>query len=586
MLMLAFSSIGFGDFLPSGTGKAALFVAASNSNAKDKRIADFVCDGTDDEDTIQAAVDYIGSSGGIVRLAAGQYNICYKGVTVDEDNITISGVGEATIVKLADEKSSLLTANASSGQKDIVVADGSKFRVGQRIFIFQTTSTWDRDIIAGINGNTITMTNNLGYNYTTAAGATAIDIYNGFIFNSAINCTVEGIKFDGNQSNMSNTLAQSGFRTDTPTDGTKANDIYRIPIIIEDATNRITVRDCLFWEYYVNALLLWHGNTVSSEDNGWFKILNNRFETTRTQSELNFQTRAIAIEGYTRNSIVAGNQIYGGYCGIYVWGDGTVVANNVVNLKNSAYTTTLTNQYGIYANKCSYVSITGNTVKNSRNGIAIHTVNNSAIIGNTITGITSGIQTEGAATTNVNNVLANNTITGFCIYGIYNKDSNGGVSKSIISGNVIAKSTDVFDSSSKAIRDYGASNLISGNYIGQYFSGAASRVTGIGAGTIVKDNVGYDYETLTATGNAAIYGTTVLAAASDSQTITLPDGVANGQRKTFRVSDATHSVGLSVTNHVASAPEVFTFDNIDDYLELVWNGTKWGTIVNIGVDLP
>ena len=35
---------------------------------------------------------------------------------------------------------------------------------------------------------------------------------------------------------------------------------------------------------------------------------------------------------------------------------------------------------------------------------------------------------------------------------------------------------------------------------------------------------------------------------------------------------------LSVTNHVTSAPEVFTAADATDILVLVWNGTKWATV--------
>ncbi len=49
-------------------------VAASDSPAKDKQEADFVCKGNDDQETIQAAIDAVGT-GGTVFLASGNYFI-------------------------------------------------------------------------------------------------------------------------------------------------------------------------------------------------------------------------------------------------------------------------------------------------------------------------------------------------------------------------------------------------------------------------------------------------------------------------------------------------------------------------------
>jgi hypothetical protein len=110
-------------------------------------------------------------------------------------------------------------------------------------------------------------------------------------------------------------------------------------------------------------------------------------------------------------------------------------------------------------------------------------------------------------------------------------------------------------------------------------------LTGVITNSIIKDNIGAD-ETLAATGNAQTFENTRLSGTASGQTVTLPDGYAVGCQKIFDMTNASNSMNLSVTHHATSAPEVFTFDDVNDYLKLEWNGHVWVTSVNNGVDLP
>jgi len=76
---------------------ATIVVAASNSKNKEK--ADYVCDGTADEEEINAAINALPSSGGTVLLLEGTYNIA-SSITILSDNITLAGVGHATKIFL------------------------------------------------------------------------------------------------------------------------------------------------------------------------------------------------------------------------------------------------------------------------------------------------------------------------------------------------------------------------------------------------------------------------------------------------------------------------------------------------------
>lgn len=103
----------FGGFRSDGyrTGKNAgrtstLVIAASNSSQDGKNEADYVCDGTNDQVEIQAAIDKLSSGGGEVRCLEGLYSIEITygtndyGILIKEDtNIVLSGCGSGTIFR-------------------------------------------------------------------------------------------------------------------------------------------------------------------------------------------------------------------------------------------------------------------------------------------------------------------------------------------------------------------------------------------------------------------------------------------------------------------------------------------------------
>ena len=84
---------------------STVFVAASDASAKSKSVADYICTGTNDEETIQDAVDSLPSVGGIVQLSEGTFvfsnNISNatapQGVEL-KSNVTFKGSGASTII--------------------------------------------------------------------------------------------------------------------------------------------------------------------------------------------------------------------------------------------------------------------------------------------------------------------------------------------------------------------------------------------------------------------------------------------------------------------------------------------------------
>jgi len=87
--------------LPSGR-TATLVVAASDSSAKGKANADYVCDGTDDQVEIQAAIDALPAGGGKVVLLEGIY--IFSDHILLNKAVCLSGQG-MSVIKVTDDYS-------------------------------------------------------------------------------------------------------------------------------------------------------------------------------------------------------------------------------------------------------------------------------------------------------------------------------------------------------------------------------------------------------------------------------------------------------------------------------------------------
>ncbi len=93
-------------FRSTRTGTA--FVAASNSDERSRTEPDYLCDGTADDVEIQAAVDSLPSTGGMVILSEGTFTLSAT-VTRSNDNITIMGMGMGT--RLVNDAATVLISD-------------------------------------------------------------------------------------------------------------------------------------------------------------------------------------------------------------------------------------------------------------------------------------------------------------------------------------------------------------------------------------------------------------------------------------------------------------------------------------------
>ena len=88
-------------------------VAANDAPMMQKVIAEFICDGVDDNVEIQAAVDALPSGGGKVLLSEGTFNLSAQ-ITRAIDNVSIVGFGRATRLNL-DGSTPIATPGTQSG---------------------------------------------------------------------------------------------------------------------------------------------------------------------------------------------------------------------------------------------------------------------------------------------------------------------------------------------------------------------------------------------------------------------------------------------------------------------------------------
>ena len=88
--------------LSVGNNSNVIYVAPSNST--NKEIADYVCDGTNDSNQINAAIQAAGTGKEIVLLD-GKFNINEK-LNVDKEGLTIRGIKDKTVVEQVSLKTS------------------------------------------------------------------------------------------------------------------------------------------------------------------------------------------------------------------------------------------------------------------------------------------------------------------------------------------------------------------------------------------------------------------------------------------------------------------------------------------------
>jgi hypothetical protein len=454
------------------------------------------------------------------------------------------------------------------------------------------------------------------------------------------NVLFEGLTFDGNGTNQTGSTATNIIHATTKIEGLIVRNCRFLnapysSIRLDDALSHedVIITDNRFMDYYGPSVVVF-GATRGV-------ISNNIFDNSGVSPAAN--GNGISVGVTSSDFSISGNVMKMGEAGAESFGieighstgrsSRVSITNNVVSCGNYTNNGGISMSYtdqgsvsgnvvhqpvsigGVEVTYCTIVSVSGNSIRDcTGNGIAVTGDNNTiAVTGNSIDDYdTNGINVSLGLGTQANFygiTVTGNTVVGgngdgyFSIY--VNKSPSYGL---VISNNVF------YDNSTNGIAlrilsDTGATctgYVITGNSIYDHKQWLSLGGTGTHVGHTITGN-----SFVTCTTAASIAGTkhtfrdngpneqaltgaiTVddlsnvgnIDSSGGAVTATLGDGLYIGQMKTIVMSDASTSSTLSVTNHLTSDPEVFTFADLDDALVLMWTGTEWITIDREGASI-
>lgn len=371
LLLISFFSI-----IPLAAN-ANIIVAASDSTQANKDIANYVCNGTYDEVTINTAINSA-SAYEKVTLEPGTYNL-YNPIA-PKTNIVLEING---LLKPRPYISDLLSANADYHQKNVAVTDASKFFVGQWVAIIddntpiqgggasQIRHSGDCSKITGINGNTITLAYMLTYNYTTAANAKLVSYSSEILINNVNNVSVYGTgEIDGDMGTQYDLQPMVTYSIGNTLEETNAG----CGISIKSSTN-ISVKDIYIHESILHNTAVYSGTNVLIE--------NTRLDSAHDKNLLVMGTNQITITGNTANNAQYEDGII-----LYSANNNSIVTNNTcINNNRYAFETGLTSLNTI---------LSDNTfIRNKTGGVAVATV---ALLGNYTTSTNDYISGTAATT--------------------------------------------------------------------------------------------------------------------------------------------------------------------------------------------
>lgn len=115
----AANTVGAVDAPASGGKRTCRFVVGTSTAGWTEDDCDYLCDGTDDQVEINAAIQALPTGGGEIAILNGTYNIAGP-IAVNKSNVTISGNGTAT--KLVVTSPSVITADDNNVRGTVTVS--------------------------------------------------------------------------------------------------------------------------------------------------------------------------------------------------------------------------------------------------------------------------------------------------------------------------------------------------------------------------------------------------------------------------------------------------------------------------------
>ena len=233
----------------SGGGKRVCrFTVGTSTAGWTANDCDYLCDGTDDQVEINAAIQALPAGGGEIVILDGTYNITAT-IAMNKDNVTLSGNGNSTILKRmwnSGSSEGIVTVRATNGGCCVasLQVDGNKSVYSSNV---------NRGIyLSGSNSNTITG-NTCNNNKDSGIYLSGSNNNNNTITGNTCNNNNIGIYLSGSNSNTitgntCNNNKDSGiylFGSNNTITGNTCNNNFSIGIyLFGSSNNTITGNTC------------------------------------------------------------------------------------------------------------------------------------------------------------------------------------------------------------------------------------------------------------------------------------------------------------------------------------------------------
>ena len=335
------------DSAGSSGKRTCRFVVGTSTAGWTKDECDYLCDGTDDQVEINAAIQALPSGGGEIVILDGAYNITAT-IAMDKDNVKLSGNGNATVLRRmwnssADEGVITITATNGGCCVENIFVDGNKSAYSSlnNNGIYLSSSSNNT-----ITGNTCNNNNSGIHLYSssnnTITGNTCNNNGNsGIYLSSSSNNTITGNTCNNNGNSGIHLYSSSNNTITGNTCNNNGNGIY-----LSSSNNTIT------------------GNTCNNNGNGIY--LSSSSNNTITGNTCNNNGNSGIYLRSSSNNTITGNTCNNNGNGIYLFNsssNNTITGNTCIRGKGTS-SDYKSSQYTIYLNgtKNNYNLISSNNI--------------------------------------------------------------------------------------------------------------------------------------------------------------------------------------------------------------------------------
>jgi len=378
--------------LRKNMAKTARFVVGTSTSRWTEKDCNYLCDGTNDQEEINRAIQDLPASGGEIIILDGTYNIAAK-INVNKNNVSIKGNGNSTILKRMWDSSSeegVITLNSVEGCRvQNLQIDGNKANC--------TSSNNYGIYLYSSNNNTIT--GNICKNAQIGIS----------LYSSSNENTITGNTCNNNSDNGIHLYSSSN--ENTITGNTCNNNAINGVFLFSSSNNTVTGNTCnnnvyngVFLNSSNNNTIT--GNTCNNNSDNGIHLYSSSNENTITGNTCNNNANNGIHLYSSNNNTITGNICKNAQIGISLYSssnENTITGNTCNNNSD--------NGIHLYSSNNNN-TITGNTCNNNAtNGVFLFSSSNNTVTGNTCNNnVYNGVH--------LNSSNNNNTITGnTCIRG-------------------------------------------------------------------------------------------------------------------------------------------------------------------------